>query len=115
MLLEIAILIPFKISESIAVKTSSLPRTPSVSRAAGRSNINRYSGRFAANSAEQAALEAYPDDCQGIRDRLVLRGFGIHRIQVRLELCKTFGDKEKDTSNKLERAIQLAAALRIEE
>ena len=60
---------------------------------------------------------AHPDESQDIRGHLVLRGFldGIHHSQVRLELRKTTGDKNKSIANALERDLHLEAIIRIEE
>ena len=65
---------------------------------------------------QQLALMANPDESQDIRDHLVLRVFlqGIHHSLGKLELRKTFGDKDMNIANALERALHLEAVTRID-
>ena len=66
---------------------------------------------------KQLALKAYPTDSEDIRDHLVLRGFlkGINHSQVRLDLRKQIGEKDKKNETVLEKALHLEAVIRIEE
>ena len=81
-------------------------------RTAGRRKTTRFAGGLTPIGADGA-----PRRVSGYTGHLVLRGFlnGIHHSQVRLELRKTFGDKNKNIANALERELHLEAIIRIEE
>ena len=61
-------------------------------------------------------MKAYPTESQYIRDHLVLRRFleGINHSQVRLDLRKRIGDKDRKIETVLERALHIEAVTRIE-
>ena len=61
-------------------------------------------------------MKAYPTESHYIRDHLVLRRFleGINHSQVRLDLRKRIGDKDRKIETVLERALHTEAVTRIE-
>ena len=63
------------------------------------------------------ALKGYPQESNGIREHLILRGFleGIENSRVRLDLRKNVGDADMTLDKTLERALHIEAVKRIEE
>ena len=65
---------------------------------------------------QRLALNAYPQESNGIKEHLILRGYleGIEDSQVRFDLRKKLGDADMTLVKALERALHIEAVARIE-